>query len=365
MIDVSSSEARLGTKMMLRAGAVVGLLVSLVLGALSSASAETPYNEKAVAEFYRGKTIEIVVGFAPGASFDLTARALARHMGRYIPGNPTIIVNNVPGAGSMLAMNRVYNTMPKDGTVIASVLGGIVKNQLFNDPAAQFDINKMHVMSAPAEIAHMLVVTKASGVTSLSEIMGPNAPKKIKIGATGKGTSVANSAYLAQIVAGLNYDIVTGYGGFAKIKLAMEQGEVNATFNNINELLGLYKDKIDSGEWKIIAQSTDKPNPRAPNVPVIADMAKTPEMRKVDVLGAVLPMRFAFMYALAPGVPEDRVKALDEAMDRTLADKEFVGDMVKTGLIVNPIPAKEMRQMVSEFMHMPEGVKAKLAPVIK
>lgn len=361
MISTLAARARTGAQMALGIACVLGFCMSLTPGA----SAETPYNEKAVADFYQGKTIEIVVGFTPGASFDLTARALARHMGRYIPGNPTIIVDNVPGAGSMLAMTRVYNTMPKDGTVIASVLGGIVKNQLFNDPAAHFDINKMHLLSAPAEIAHMLVVTKASGVTSLSEIMGPNAPKKIKIGATGKGTSVANSAYLAKLVAGLNYDIVAGYGGFAKIKLAMEQGEVNATFNNINELLGLYKDEIDSGEWKIIAQSTDKPNPRAPNVPVLADMAKTPEMRKLYVLGAVLPMKFAFMYALAPGVPEDRVKALEQAMDRTLADKEFVADMVKTGLVVNPIPAAEMRDMVSEFMHMPDDIKAKLAPVIK
>lgn len=327
--------------------------------------AQQAFDAKAVADFYAGKTITIVVGFSPGGSFDITARNLARHMGQYIPGKPTVIVENSPGAGTMLAMNKVYNTLPKDGTIIGSVIGGIIKHQLFGNPAAKFDIGKMRILSAPAEIVHMLVVTRESGVTKLSEIMGPNPKKKVKIGATGKGTSVANSAFLAKMVVGLNYEIVTGYGGFAKVKLALEQGEVNATFNNIHELMGLYRDKIDSGEWRIIAQSSAKPHPRAPDVPVLADLAKTPEDRKMQLLGAVLPMRFAFMYVLAPEVPQDRANALAQAMDKTLQDKAFVADMTKSGLVVDPIAAKEMRDMVDQFMNMPADIKARLAPVIK
>jgi len=346
------------------ARAACALVAAVALVTAASPAFAQSSNEKAVADFYNGKTVRIIVGFAPGGSFDLTARALSRHMGRHIPGNPNIIVENIVGAGTMLALNRVYNTMPKDGTVIASPIGDVIKHQLFGNPAAQFDINKMRILSAPAEISHMLVVTRDSGVNTLSEITGQNAAKKVKIGATGKGTSVSNSAFLAKMVVDLNYDIVTSYEGFNKIKLALEQGEVNATFNNIHELMGLYRDKIDSGEWKIIAQSTDKPHPRAPKVPVLADLAKTPELRNMHVLGAVLPMRFAFMYALAPGVPADRANALEAAMDKTLADKAFVDDMVKTGLVVEPIPAKEMREMVASFMAMPADVKEKLAQVM-
>ena len=330
-----------------------------------TALAQGGFDEKKVAEFYKGKTISIVVGFSPGASFDITARNIARHMGQYIPGKPDFIVENSPGAGTMLAMNKVYNTLPKDGTVIGSVIGDIVKHQLFGNAAAKFDIEKMRILSAPAPIVHMLVVTKESGVTDLSEIIGANSPKKIKIGATGKGTSVSNSAYLAQIVVDLNYTIATGYGGFAKVKLAMEQGEVNATFNNIHELMGLYRDKIDSGEWKIIAQSSLEPHPRAPKVPVLADLAKTPEDRDLIRLGAILPMKAAFMYVLAPGVPEDRANAIEAALDKTFADKAFVADMVKSGLVVDPIPAKEMRAIVSNYMNMSAPVKARLAPVLK
>ena len=346
------------------ARAAGALVAAVALVAAASTAFAQGFNEKAVADFYNGKTIRIVVGFAPGASFDLTARALSRHMGRYIPGNPTIIVENVAGAGTLLAMNRVYAQMPKDGTVIASVIGDVIKHQLFGNSAAQFDVNKMRILSAPAEISHMLVVTRDSGVNALSEIVGANSAKKVKIGATGKGTSVANSAFLAKMVVDLNYDIVTGYEGFAKVKLAMEQGEVNATFNNIHELMGLYRDKIESGEWKIIAQSTEKPHPRAPNVPVLAELARTPELRNLQLLGAVMPMRFAFMYALAAGVPDDRGLALEQAMDKTLADKAFVEDMVKTGLVVDPIPAAEMRRMVQTFMTMSQEAKEKLAPVI-
>jgi tripartite-type tricarboxylate transporter receptor subunit TctC len=336
-----------------------------MVAATPAALAQNGFDERKVAEFYKGKTISIVVGFSPGGSFDITARNIARHIGQYIPGKPDVIVENSPGAGTMLAMNKIYNTLPKDGTVIGSVIGDIIKHPLFGNPAAKFDITKMRILSAPAPIVHMLIVTKESGVTKLSEIMGPNPAKKVKIGATGKGTSVSNSAFLAQTVVGLNYTISTGYGGFAKVKLALEQGEVNATFNNIHELMGLYKDKIDSGEWKIIAQSSLEPHPKAPNVPVLADLAKSPEDKDLLRLGAILPMRSAFMYTLAPGVPEDRANAIEQALDKTFADKEFVASMEKSGLVVDPIPAKEMRQFVADYMSMPQAVKDRLAPVLK
>jgi tripartite-type tricarboxylate transporter receptor subunit TctC len=340
--------------------AAVGLL-----GTAAAGWAQAKFDEKKVEEFYKGKTISVVVGFVPGGSFDITARNISRHIGKYIPGKPDVIVENAPGAGTLLAMNKVYNTLPKDGTVIGSVFGDVIKHQIFDSAAAKFQIEKMRVLGAPAPIVHMLVVTKDSGVTDLKEITGPNSPKKVKIGATGKGTSVSNSAFLAQIVAGLNYTVSTGYGGFAKVKLALEQGEVNATFNNIHELMGLYRDKIDSGEWKIIAQSSLEPHPKAPKVPVLGDLAKTPEDRELFRLGAVLPLRAAFMYALAPGVPEDRADAIEQAMDKTFADKEFVASMEKSGLIVDPISAGEMRAFVAGYMKMSPAVRERLAPVLK
>jgi tripartite-type tricarboxylate transporter receptor subunit TctC len=333
------------------------------LGVASPAAAQSG-GDQVVANFYRGKTVKIVVGLGAGGSFDITARTIARHIGKEIPGNPTVIVENVPGAGSMLALNQIYNTMPKDGTIIGNVSGPILSNQVFGNPAAQFDANKLRILGVPAPLVHMLVVTKASGVTSLDEMLGPNPAKLVKIGSTAPASAISNSASLAKVAVGLNYQIVHGYDGFAKIALAMDQGEVNATFNNIDELNGLYREKVESGDWKILAQSSEKQHPRAPKVPVLTELAKDPEAREALRLGAILPQRFGFLYFLAPGVPDDRARALEQAFAKTMADKAFAADMVQAKLVVDPISAAETQRMVSEFVNMPANIKARLQPVM-
>ncbi len=338
---------------------VAALLLLSPMAAFAQAGADA-----AVANFYRGKTIRIVVGLGAGGSFDITARTIARHIGKEIPGNPTVIVENVPGAGSMLALNQIYNTLPKDGTVIGNVSGPILSNQLFGNPAARFDANKMRILGVPAPIVHMLVVTKASGVNKLEEMQGANAGKTVKIGSTAPASAIANSASLAKDAVGLNYQIVNGYDGFAKIALAMDQGEVNATFNNIDELRGLYREKVDGGDWKILAQSSEKPHPRAPNVPVLTALAKDADSREALRLGAILPQRFGFLYFLAPGVPEDRANALENAFAKTMADKTFIASMEQAKLVVDPISASEVQKMVSEFVNMPENMKTRLRPVM-
>ena len=334
----------------------------LASGSLSTA-AHAQADQTALARFYSGSTVKIVVGLGAGGSYDITARTLARNLGKNIPGNPTVIVENMPGAGSLLALNRIYNTMPKDGTVIGNVSGPSLTAQVFG--SAQFDAAKMRILSAPAPIVHMLVATKESGVTKLDELIGASSKREIKMGATAQPSSIYNSAFLAKEAVGLNFRMVTGYDGFAKIKLALEQGEVGATFNNIDELNGLYRDKIESGEWRILAQSTDTPHPRAPkDAPVLMSLAKNEETKQMYWLGAILPMRFAFLYFLAPGVPAERADALEVAVDRTFNDKAFADEMQKAGLVADPIPAAEMRKMVSEFINMPADMKAKLQPIL-
>lgn len=342
-------------------------LAALLIGALACASAavaQTSFDQQAVASFYRGKTIRIVVGLGAGGSFDITARAIARHIGKTIPGNPTIIVENMPGAGGLIALNQIYNTLPKDGTVIGNMPGPILSSQVFGNPAAKFDGSKLRILGVPAPIVHMLVVTKGSGVTRVEELLGTTPAKQIKVGSTAPASSISNSASLAKEAAGLNSQVVNGYDGFAKIALALEQGEVNATFNNIDELRSLYRDKVDSGAWKILAQMNDKAHPRAPNVPVLLDLAKTEENRQALLLGAIIPLRFSFLYFLAPGVPEDRARAVEQAFAKTMGDKAFVAEMEKSGLPVDPISAADTRKMVSEFLNMPEKLKAKLRPVL-
>jgi tripartite-type tricarboxylate transporter receptor subunit TctC len=329
----------------------------------SCAFAQGGFDQEAVAKFYHGKTVKIVVGLGAGGSYDITARAIARSLGKFIPGSPVIIVENLPGAGGLLAVNQINNTMPKDGTVIGSVGGPILANQVFGHPGARFDAHKIHFLSSAAPITHMLIVTAQSGVTKLDEMIGPNA-KQVKLGSTAQPSPIYNSAMLSREVAGLNFQIVTGYDGFAKVKLALEQNEIKAAFNSIDELRGLYHDKIDSGEWKILAAVNDRPHPRAPDVPYLAALAKNDADREMFRLGAILPLQFAFLYFLAPEVPLDRVKALEQALDATFADAEFLAQMQKVRLTVDPMPAAEVRKLIDEFLNMPETIKARLRPVM-
>jgi tripartite-type tricarboxylate transporter receptor subunit TctC len=340
------------------------LLTSGLVCAPTPAPAQSGFDEQTVAKFYRGKTVKIVVGLGAGGSYDITARAISRSLGRHIPGNPVIIVENLPGAGGLLSVNQVNNTMLKDGTVIGSVGGPIMANQVFGHPGARFDASKMHVLSSAAPITHMLIVTRQSGVTKLEELVGANPTKLIKLGSTAQPSPIYNSAMLSREAAGLNFQIVTGYDGFAKVKLALEQNEINAAFNSIDELRGLYRDKIDSGDWKILAAVNDRPHPRAPDVPYLAALAKSDADREMFRLGAILPMRFAFLYYLAPEVPQDRANALEIALDKTFADPEFRAEMEKVRLTVDPTPAPEVRKLISEFLNMPEAIKARLRPVM-
>jgi tripartite-type tricarboxylate transporter receptor subunit TctC len=352
----------------LLAGVTVWSLALLVPAGLvfapSRASGQDGFDEQAIAKFYGGKAVKIVVGLGAGGSYDITARAISRSLGRHIPGNPVVIVDNLPGAGGLLAMNQVNNAMPKDGTVIGSVGGPILANQVFGHPGVRFDANKMHVLSSVAPITHMLIVTRQSGVTKLDELLGANPTKQVKLGSTAQPSPIYNSAILSREAVGLNFQIVTGYDGFAKVKLALEQNEINAAFDSIDELRGLYRDKIESGDWKILAAVNDGPHPRAPDVPYLAALVKSDADRDMFRLGAILPLRFAFLYFLASEVPPERAKALGSAFDKTLADPGFMAEMEKVRLVVDPTPAREVRKLITEFLNMPEAIKTKLRPVM-
>jgi tripartite-type tricarboxylate transporter receptor subunit TctC len=328
------------------------------------ASAQGSFDEQAVAKFYRGKTVKIVVGLGAGGSYDITARAISHALGKYVPGNPVIIVENLPGAGGLLAVNQVNNAMIKDGTIIGSVGGPILANQVFGHPGARFDASKMHVLTCPAPITHMLFVTRESGVTKLEELTAANPTRRIKLGSTAQPSPIYNSAVLARETVGLKFQLVTGYDGFAKVKLALEQEEVNAAFDSIDELRGLYQDKVASGDWRILAAVNDKPHPRAPDVPYLTAVATSDEDRELLRLGAILPLRFAFLYFLAPEVPQDRANALEAALDRTLADPEFRGEMEKVQLPVDPVRAAEVRRLIAEFLGMPDAIKRRLRPIM-
>jgi tripartite-type tricarboxylate transporter receptor subunit TctC len=327
--------------------------------------AKSAYDEKAVANFYSGKAVRIVVGFSAGGGYDQYSRVIARHLSKYIPGNPTVIVDNMAGAGSIIAANHTFNAAPKDGTVIGNISGPIILEQLFGNSAVQFDMAKFRYLAVPISETYLMVTRHKPGVTKFDDIIGPKG-KQLTIGAI-PGSTVEHAPILVRDVLGANLKVVSGYKGTADIRLAIDGGEVDGFFNTWTSAKVTVFDKIKNGEWLVLAQLSDKPlkDLIVPNVPTIPMIAKTTEQRLTLKYGTSTPNEFGKVYVLPPGVPADRAQALENAFVKTFADKEFLAEADKGKLQIDPLIGEEIHKLVVEFLGMSPDLKAKLQKAMK
>ncbi len=322
------------------------------------------FDEKTVGDFYRGKTVRIVVGFSPGGGYDTYSRLIARYMGKYIPGNPTVIVENTTGAGSMVATNQVYNSLPKDGTVIGNVAGSNVLEQVFKTPGVEYDMGKMHLLSVPAPENYLMVVHNRTGITKLEDVMGPNA-KQLTMGGI-SGSTVEHSPLLMRDATGANIRVVSGYEGTAPVRLAIEGGEVDGFFNSWQSIKITNQDDINNGTWHILAQMNAERMSGLPgNPPTIPEIARTEEQRQLLLFGVSYPNQFGKVYFAAPEVPADRAAALAEAFKKTYADREFLAEAETAKLEINPMAPDQIKKLVTDMLAMPDGVRSKLQDVMK
>ncbi len=327
--------------------------------------AKAGYDEKAVADFYRGKTVRIVVGFSAGGGYDQYSRLIARHLSKYIPGNPNIIVDNMAGAGSIIAANHTFNAAPKDGTIIGNISGPIILEQLFANPAVQFDLAKFRYLAVPVSETYLMIATKKAGVTKFDDVIGPKA-KQLSVGAI-PGSTVEHAPILVRDVLGANLKVVSGYKGTADVRLAMDSTEVDGFFNTWTSSKITSFDKVKNGEWIVLAQLSEKPikDLIIPNVPTIPQIAKTPEQRLLLKFGASTPNEFGKVYVLPPSVPADRATALEQAFAKVFTDKELLADADKGKLEIDPLIGEEIHQLVVEFLGMSPELKGKLQNALK
>jgi tripartite-type tricarboxylate transporter receptor subunit TctC len=329
--------------------------------ALSKAEGAT-VDDKAVADFYRGKTVKIIVGFSPGGGFDTYARGLSRHIGKHIPGTPTVIVENMPGAGSMLAANSVFNAQPKDGTVVVHYIGGIILQQYLGNQGAQFDSSKFQFLGAPTPDSGTCVVRKDAGVTDLAQLRG--AQKPLILGGTAPGSNTDDIPNVLKTSLGLNVNLVPGYGGTSDIRLATERGEVQGGCWGWESISVTWKDGLAAGDIIPVGQAGDQPHPDLRNVKMFRDLAQNDEQRQIVKFGIDAPAVFNRPFALAPGVPADRVAALRQAFAATMEDREFRDDAAKANLAIAPISGQRIEQLVQELFAMPADIKTKLQPIL-
>lgn len=347
---------------------VCSLLVLTIFAPLTiaqSTRASAAFDERAAADFYRGKIVRMVVGFPPGGGADVYSRLIARHLGRFIPGNPTLAVSNMPGAGSIIAGNYIFNSGARDGTEIGMLNGATILEQLFESPGVHFDMAKFRYLAVPVNETYVMIVSRQSGITKFSEIIGANA-KQAVFGAIPNST-LEHAPALLRDALHANIKIVSGYKGSADIRLAIDSGEIGGFFNPWSTIKPTALDKFQSGDWSVIAQLTDHPLRDLPagGIPTIAALTKDETIRLLLRYGTSAPNQFGKVYMLPASVPPERAAALEAAFAKTFRDKTFLADAEKSRLEITPIFGSSIRAIVAELLSMPPGIKERLGRVIK
>jgi tripartite-type tricarboxylate transporter receptor subunit TctC len=326
-------------------------------GAPAPTAPAAPPAPSGVESFYRGKTVKIVVGFGAGGGFDVLARALSRHYGKYIPGNPTVIVENMPGAGSLVAANNVYNTAPKDGTTLVYFFGGHIVQQALGNTAVQFDAQRYNWLGAPYLDTPSCAVTRASGITRLEDAVGD---QQLVLGGTAPGSNDTDIPVLLRNLLGLNVKMVTGYDGLARIWLATKQGEVMGACQAYEGMRVSIAEDFASGEMRVIAQGGRTPHPDLPNVPLMRDLARTDEQRQLIDVSITLSSVYNRPIALPPGVPAERVRAMREALAAAWKDPALVADARQSMLELDPVSAEEIEGAVKAIFDLSPELREKL-----
>ncbi|MBX9759509.1 MAG: hypothetical protein K2Y29_12115 [Beijerinckiaceae bacterium] len=316
------------------------------------AIATAPAHADAVADFYKGKTFSIVVGHEVGTGFDLYSRVLIRHMGRYVPGNPNMIVQNMLGASGVTAGNWLYNVAPKDGTVMGTFAQTVPLEPLFGNQQARFDASRFIWIGNMESSIAICGVTKASGVQSLEDMM----KREVLMGATGPTGPLVKSALAVKNLLGAQIRVIPGYKGSADVKLAMNRGEVQGICGlPWSTVKSFWKQELESGDFRPIIQLSGEKTDEAGKIPHSSDFIKSDRDRAlfgllfgVQALGRV--------YATPPDVPADRVAALRKAFMDTMKDKEFLVDAEKTGIDIIPMEGSVVSAMWAEYASTPPAL---------
>lgn len=314
-------------------------------------------------EYHSGKTIRIVVGFAPGGGSDTYARVLARHLGRHVPGKPGVAVENMGGAGSLIAANYGYRVARPDGLTIVNFHGSQILGQVVGREGVDFDARSYLWLGAPAREIAVCALSRRDGIRGIGQWMAAGSP--VKIGSTGPGGATHDVPRVLQSALHLPIHLVRGYRGTAEIRLAVQSGEVGGICLQWESLRATWREELATGEAGVVVQTGAKPLPELPDVPLALDLARTEEARQLIRAGIMAPSTIARAYALPPGTPAELVRILRAAFLETLSDPEFVADAGRSKLDVDPVVSERFEQAVNELFALDATVVAKLRGLLR
>jgi len=312
--------------------------------------------------FFAGKTVRIVVGLAPGGGFDTYARLLARHLGRHIPGNPAIIVENMTGAGGLISANHVYRVARPDGLSLAHVPGTLLLGQVLGQPGIEFDARKFEYIGATVKEEVVCSMTRASGITSVEQWMAAKTP--VKIGAVAPGAPTDNSPRILKAALGLPIQVVTGYKGTAEIRLAAEGGEVAGACWAWESMRATWRRALEAGDAIPLVQVTSKPLADLPKVPLAISLAKTDEARRLIQVGIQDGSAYSRPFIAPPGTPKDRVQVLRKAFVAALSDPALRAEADRAQLTLDPVSGEELERLVAGLFSLDPPFVDKLKSIL-
>jgi tripartite-type tricarboxylate transporter receptor subunit TctC len=328
-------------------GGTCGVAALVALLSALPARAEGP------AEFY--------IGYSVGGAYDLYTRVLARHLGKHIPGNPTIVPKNLEGAGSLRLANWLYNVGAKDGTVIGTIGRGTAFDPLLGSRGAQFQADKFTWIGSANNEVSVCVSWKTSGISKFADVF----EHELIVGGTGQAADTDQFPRILNGVLGTKFKIVSGYPGGNDVTLAMERGEVQGRCGwSWSSVLSTYKRWFDDGSITVLVQMSLNKHAGLPDVPLVMDFAKTDEQKQIFKLIFARQV-MGRPYLAPPRVPNDRANALRDAFMRTMEDPEFLGEAEAAQLEINPVSGEQIEKLVIELYKTPRPVAAKAAEFIR
>ena len=338
--------------MVKRARTPIGVAIALWLtGVAASAQPGEPY---------AGKTVSVIIGFGPGGGYDLWGRTVARNIGKHLPGKPTVIPQNMPGAGSYVAASHLYNAAPKDGTVLGIIARDVALGPLTGAPGARFDATKFSWIGTPTKEHNVCIAYHTAAVKTANDLRD----KQLILGDTGPGTGTRSYPKVLNGLLGFKFKLVGGFQSSADVFLAMERGEVDGICESLDSVNARRPDWISSKKVAVLVQSGSVSHPDLKGVPLVLDHARTAEERQViEFLYAGQEIGRPFV--APPDLPPERLRMLRAAFDATMKDADFIADAKRSKLEVEPEDGAHLAALIGKIYATPRAIIDRVGNLIK
>jgi tripartite-type tricarboxylate transporter receptor subunit TctC len=308
-----------------------------------------------VESFYKGKTIDVIVGFPPGAYNDVYSRLLASHMGKYIPGHPNFVIRNMPGGGSFVAVNHIYANAPRDGTVMGLGSPTLALDEALSTEGVRFKTGELGWIGRTNSNINVLATWKNSKVRTIADALQFEAT----LSGTGIGSTTAIYPIALNNVIGTKFKMVMGYKGSGEGMMAMERGETDGHNTSWTTFYGMHPDWFDEKKLNVIVQFALSRNPRLKDVPTALELAKDDEQRAV-LRAVLLATEVGYAFFTSPGVPPARLKALRDAFAKAVKDPEFLAEAKKMNADIDPLSGEDLQRQISDLGSASPAIIAKV-----